>query len=881
MRTKKLVIGILAHVDAGKTTLAESILYQSGQIRELGRVDHKNTFLDTFELEKSRGITIFSKQAVLSLDDISVTLLDTPGHVDFSAEMERTLQVLDYAILVISSTDGVQGHVATLWSLLKSYAIPVFIFINKMDQDGADRVKIMDELHDKLSDCCVEFDQAVGDTFYDSVAMCDDVIMESYLAKGVIETDDIISLISQRKVFPCYFGSALKIEGVSEFLDGMKQYITGPKYSDEFGAKVYKISRDAQGNRLTHLKITGGILKVKMPLQGIDKDGEMWEEKIDQIRIYSGPQYKTAGIAKAGTICAVTGLSKAYAGVGLGCEPASDKPILEPVLTYSLQLPSGCDVHGMYVKLCQLEEEEPQLHIVWNEQANEIQVQVMGEVQIEILKSLVLERFNVDIGFSAGRIVYKETISEAVVGIGHFEPLRHYAEVHVLLEPTESGSGITYASSCSEDILDKNWQNLILTHLQEKGHRGTLTGSEITDIKITLVAGRAHQKHTEGGDFRQATYRAVRQGLKKAKSVLLEPVYEFRLEIPSDKVGRALSDIQKMSGTFLPPDIVGHQTIITGLAPVSTMRDYQTEVISYTRGEGRLFCTLKGYESCHNADEVIESIGYDSEQDIDNPTGSVFCAHGAGFTVKWDHVEEYKHVDSGIGADGSKIDNNSAKAVAELVSNRDPNAYDDKELEDIFERTYGAVDKRRFYETNSGSKAKPEKEYVFPDNSMEEYLLVDGYNIIFAWDELNELAKTSMSAARDELCEILCNFQGYKKNTVIVVFDAYRVEGDRSEVETYHNIFIVYTKKAETADQYIEKTVREIGQKYHVTVATSDALEQTIIWGYGAMRLSADGLKREIAATNEIFRKGYLEKHNRITNDALRGEMKKYLDNNN
>lgn len=881
MKTKKLVIGILAHVDAGKTTLSESMLYLSGAIRNFGRVDHKNTFLDTFELEKLRGITIFSKQAEFLLEDISVTLLDTPGHVDFSAEMERTLQVLDYAILVINSMDGVQGHVTTLWSLLKRYEIPAFLFVNKMDQAGADKVKLIEELQKKLDEGCLEFKEDEDDMFYENLAMCDETAMEKYLEVGEIGKGDIIQLIKNRKVFPCYFGSALKIKGVSEFLSGLKKYTECKVYPEEFGAKVYKIARDAQGNRLTYLKITGGRLKVKMPLTGAYKDNEIWEEKADQIRIYSGGQYRAVSEAYAGTICAVTGLSKTYAGEGLGIEKASDKPVLEPVLVYSLELPGGCDVHGMYIKLCQLEEEEPQLHIVWNEQSNEMQAQVMGEVQIEILKSMILERFDVEVEFSTGSIVYKETIRESVIGVGHFEPLRHYAEVHLLLEPGETGSGVEYASACSEDMLDRNWQRLILTHLQEKKHRGVLTGAEITEVKITLVAGRAHQKHTEGGDFRQATYRAVRQGLKRAQSVLLEPVYDFRLEIPSDKVGRALADIQKMSGTFLPPSIEGDGAVIKGVAPVSEMRDYQTEVIAYTHGEGRLFCSLKGYEPCHNTDEIIRSEGYDSERDLENPTSSVFCAHGSGFVVEWDKVSEYMHLESNseIGKT-SDMENIAILSREKLVDNR-ADIINDKELEEIFIRTYGPIERRSFDKRSVAENKKEEKPYVYKKREpVREYLMVDGYNIIFAWDELKELAELNIAAARDKLIDILCNYQGYKKNTIILVFDAYKVEGHKREVQEYNNIYIVYTKEAETADQYIEKTVKEIGRKYSVTVATSDALVQMIIWGAGALRLSANELKQEIDAANKEIRKEYLEKDRKIGNPIFQGEFLKYVDDN-
>ena len=869
--TKKLVIGILAHVDAGKTTLAESILYQTGSIRKLGRVDHKDAFLDTYELERDRGITIFSKQAEFTLRDRAVTLLDTPGHVDFSAEMERTLQVLDYAVLVISGPDGVQGHVETLWRLLKRYEIPVFLFINKMDQAGTDRNLLMEELSKRLDDRCLEF-SSDSDTalFQENLAMCDEGLLERYLDSGTISTEDIARLIEKRKVFPCYFGSALKMQGLDEFLKGIALYAKSPGYPEDFGAKIYKISRDQQGTRLTHLKVTGGTLKVKMPLtngQSRDGDGgveeEIWEEKPDQIRIYSGSGFQTVSEAPAGTICAVTGLSKTYSGQGLGLEAASDMPVLEPVLTYQIQLPEGVDVHQMLLKLRQLEEEEPQLHVIWDDELGEIHAQMMGEVQIEILKNMIRERFGVDVDFGSGNIVYKETVQNAVEGVGHFEPLRHYAEVHLLLEPGERGSGLVLHSSCSEDILDKNWQRLVMTHLEEKKHRGVLTGSEITDLRITLTAGRAHLKHTEGGDFRQATYRAVRQGLKQAKSLLLEPVYEYRLEVPSEMVGRAISDVQRMYGSFSEPRIEGEFSILTGSAPVVNMRDYQTEVIAYTRGRGRLFCTLKGYEPCHNAEEVIAERAYDPEKDLENPTGSVFCSHGAGFVVPWDKVRDYMHVESGIKLENPQEEPEQLASLSEPRAGWSDGQEMDKELQEIFERTYGSVERKRNgftktirAESSPGRGSRPVKK-----SQEKEYLLVDGYNIIFAWEELKGLADVDLSSARSKLMDILTNYQGYKKNTLILVFDAYKVEGNKGEVLEYGNIHVVYTKEAETADQYIEKTVHEIGHNYHVTVATSDALEQMIIMGQGAIRMSAQGLKEEIQAANIEIRGTYLNKH--------------------
>ena len=850
MKNNQLVVGILAHVDAGKTTLAESILYLSGNIRKLGRVDHKDTFLDTYELERQRGITIFSKQAEVAWKEKKMTLLDTPGHVDFSAEMERTLQVLDYAVLVISGADGVQGHVQTLWKLLKRYEIPVFLFINKMDQNGTDKMALLEELQKRLDEKCIDFSKAQDrDSFQESLAVCEESMLEKYLEGELISEEEIRTAIKRRQVFPCYFGSALKMEGIEEFLNGFVTLTIAKSYPEEFGAKVYKISRDKQGIRLTHLKITGGVLKVKALLKE--------DEKVDQIRIYSGTGYTTVQEIAAGSVCAVTGLQSTYCGEGLGMEEASLAPMLEPVLTYQILLPQGCDVHGMFLKLKQLEEEEPELHILWNEQANEIHAQVMGQVQIEILKSMILERFQTAVEFGTGSIVYKETIKNTVEGAGHYEPLRHYAEVRLLLEPGKRGSGLVFDTDCSEDVLHKNWQRLVMTHLAEKKHKGVLTGSEITDMKITLINGRAHLKHTEGGDFRQATYRAVRQGLKRAKSVLLEPIYEYQLEVPADMVGRAMADLQRMQGTFSSPKIDGDMAILEGTAPVAAMRDYQTEVIAYSRGKGRIFLNLKGYEPCHNAEEVIAAIGYDSEADLDNPTGSVFCSHGAGFVVDWNQVEEYMHTESR---------KDSHKKEEQVSSYTAPPVIDEKELKAIFERTYGPMKRERNpYDTTRTIYAAPQKaaKTKKPDD-VEEYLLVDGYNIIFAWEELHELSKINIEGARGKLMDILCNYQGYKKNTIILVFDGYKVPGNPGEVIKYHNIYVVYTKEAETADQFIEKTVPEIAKKHRVSVATSDALEQMIILGQGAQRISARELLEEIKITNQQMR----EEHIQVTKAA-------------
>ena len=857
-----ICIGLLAHVDAGKTTLSESMLYLSGRIRQQGRVDHGNAYLDTYELERARGITIFSKQAELVFGELKVTLLDTPGHVDFSAEMERTLRVLDYAILVINGADGVQGHTETLWKLLKQYRIPVFLFINKMDQNDTDAEKLLEELRVKLSGSCIRFGEAEdSEEFLENVAMAEEQVLETYLEHGTIERGEISRLIWERKVFPCYFGSALKNIGVKEFLAGLECYAKERSYPEEFGAKVYKIARDPQGNRLTYLKVTGGVLKVRDLIRYQDV-----EEKVSQIRIYSGEKYDAVQEVRAGRVCGVTGLTKTYPGEGLGAEPPSEGPVLTPVLNYQLILPEGCDTHGMLLKLRQLEEEDPELHIVWNEELGEIHAQLMGEVQTEILQSMIRERFQTEVTFGPGNIVYKETIKRPVEGVGHFEPLRHYAEVHLLLEPGESGSGLVFAADCSEDVLDRNWQRLILTHLAEKEHRGVLTGSAITDMKITLVAGRAHLKHTEGGDFRQATYRAVRQGLKSTESVLLEPYYEFRMEIPAEFVGRALTDIQRMAGEFQTPDTEGDFAVITGSAPVSEMRDYQLEVTSYTKGRGRLFCTLKGYAPCHNAEEVIEQIGYDSEGDLDNPTGSVFCAHGAGFHVSWDQVPDHMHLEYVWTPEAEKEKSaiEAKKGQGSVQSGRVSSSFsrsveEDKELEEIFLRTYGKIERKRPIAERRVESPEERQKRIRKDQ-MEEYLLVDGYNVIFAWEDLKELAKVNIEGARNKLMDVLCNYQGFKKCNLILVFDAYKVQGQELGVQKYHNIYVVYTKEAETADQYIEKVVHEIGRKYHVTVATSDNVEQVVTLGQGGKLLSARELRTEVEEVQRQIREEYLNR---------------------
>ena len=850
---KKLVVGILAHVDAGKTTLSEAMLYRSGAVRKLGRVDHQDAFLDTDAMERERGITIFSKQAEFSLPEADITLLDTPGHVDFSAEMERTLQVLDCAILVISGTDGVQGHTRTLWRLLERYHIPTFLFVNKMDLAGADKAALLEGLKTRLGSGVTDF-TCRDDAFLEESALCDEAVLETFLETGEVSDGDLTRMIAERKLFPCWFGSALKLEGVDEFLEGLGHFASAPAYPAQFGARVFKISRDGQGSRLTWLKVTGGTLRVKDLLTnrqaGMAED-KVWEEKADQLRVYSGTKFRPVDEAPAGTVCAVTGLSRTRPGQGLGCETAWTAPVLEPVLTYHIQLPEGTDPHTALLKLQQLEEEDPQLHIVWHEQLRQIHAQLMGEVQLEILQRLIRERFGMEVTFGEGAIRYRETIANAVEGIGHFEPLRHYAEVHLLLEPGERGSGVQIFTACPEDDLDRNWQRLILTHLDEKEHLGVLTGSPITDIKLTLVAGRAHVKHTEGGDFRQATYRAVRQGLMQAESVLLEPWYDFRLEVPAEQVGRAMTDLQRMNGEVEAPEAMGDETVLTGAAPVAAMRNYAREVTAYTRGRGRLSCVLRGYAPCAQQAEVVEAMGYDPERDVDNTPDSVFCGHGAGYTVKWDEVPAMAHVDSGLRLGKEQAAEKPAPARRQ-VSSYAGTIEQDKELQAIFERTYGPVKQRT---PQSGGAPRrtimepTEKRPIRPQPTGPEYLLVDGYNIIFAWDELKAVARDNLDAARKQLCDLLSNYQGFKKCVVIVVFDAYKVKGGLGSVEKYHNIHVVYTKEAETADAYIERATYEIGKKHRVKVATSDGPEQLIILGHGALRLSARSFREELDET--------------------------------
>ncbi len=934
-KTKKhICAGLLAHVDAGKTTLAESILYTSGQIRKLGRVDHRDAFLDTDEQERDRGITIFSKQAQLGWKDMDITLLDTPGHVDFSAEMERTLQVLDYAILVISASDGVQGHVLTLWKLLERYHVPVFLFLNKMDQPGADADRLLIQLKDKLDGRCVRFGEKDA-AFYEEIAVCDEEVLEQYLETEMpIEDQVIAGLIRDRKLFPCYTGSALRVEGIDRLLNGLYIYAQMPEYGRDFGARVYKISRDTQGNRLTYVKVTGGELRVKQILSVTGRNSgpdAVREEKVDQIRIYSGSKYTVVQEAAAGTVCALTGLVSTFCGQGLGTEQGDVVPVTEPVMTYRVGLPEGCDVHQMYDKLCQLEEEEPQLHLVWKEQVGEIHAQLMGEVQIEVLRNLIAERFGTDVFFDEGSIVYKETIIDRVEGVGHFEPLRHYAEVHLILEPGDPGSGLQTDTACSEDELDRNWQRLVLTHLEEREHPGVLTGAPITDMRIILAAGRAHKKHTEGGDFRQATYRAVRQGLCKAQSVLLEPVYAFRLELPLELIGRGMTDMQGRAGKFEAPETEGEYAVLKGTVPVSKMAGYQAQVRAYSGGKGRLYLELKGYAPCHNTEEVIAAIGYEAEHDVENPCGSVFCAHGAGFVVPWDQVEEYMHLESTLhagrydsqGETGYGTEQNpegfwGSVDAEEGLSASQPQAVrygnlrrergsgsgtradviGQDEIDEIMNRTYGTRERKKQgwartirpsgheVRKTAGVDAGPGSRT--DSASQEEYLLVDGYNIIFAWDSLKELARTNLDSARGKLMDILSNFQGYRKMYLILVFDAYKVKGNPGSAVRYHNIDVVYTKEAETADQYIEKVTHEIGRRHHVRVATSDGLEQLIIMGAGAVRVSARELQEEVMAVSEELRQSFIEPsvrdHGRDGNgrnyllDGASEEVRKYVE---
>ena len=852
---KQTVVGILAHVDSGKTTLSEGMMYISGAIKKLGRVDHKDSFLDNFQLERDRGITIFSKQAVMQYGDTRFTLLDTPGHVDFSAETERTLQVLDYAILVVSGTNGVQSHTVTLWRLLGKYRIPCFIFVNKMDMDGAEKDVVLADLKDKLSERCVDFSDN-PDALYENIALCDERLLEEFDASGIIGDKSIASAIEKRRVFPCLFGSALKLDGVEEFLRLLVRFTAAKRYGEEFAARVYKISEDKQGGRLTWMKITGGKLKVRDILKS---DRNTDNEKVSQIRIYSGEKFSAPDEVESGTVCAVTGIGFTRPGDGLGAEGDGILPVLEPVLTYSVQLPEGIDAHTALSKLRILEAEDPQLKVVWNERYGEIQMQLMGEIQLEILRSIIGERFGFSVEFGQGRIIYKETVADIVEGVGHFEPLRHYAEVHLLLKPLKRDSGLVFKTECPEDDLDKNWQRLILTHLYEKTHLGVLTGSPVTDIEIVLKAGRAHPKHTEGGDFRQATYRAVRQGLRSAQSLLLEPVFRFTLSVPAENIGRAMNDITRMSGTFDPPETDGNTATLSGTAPVSEMRGYTKELIQYTHGAGRLSTAFKGYEPCHNAEEVIAAIGYDADSDLDNTADSVFCSHGAGHTVKWDEVPQHMHLPSVLRDKQAELSPApSSRDLSRYKSQKDIFALD-KELMSIFEQTYGPVRRKQYSEPKRYKTVeydpKKKKKNLPADFNGVEYVLVDGYNVIHAWDHLRELVTEHMEVARNLLINTLCNYQGYKKCELILVFDAYKIKGHQREVEKFSNITIVYTKEAETADMYIERASYKLAKNNRVRVVTSDGMEQLIILGNGAIRVSAREFYDEIKAAEEEIRK--------------------------
>ena len=866
---KRLVIGILAHVDSGKTTLSEAMLYRAGALRRLGRVDHRDAFLDTDALERSRGITIFSKQALLSLPEAELTLLDTPGHVDFSSEAERALQVMDYAILVISGTDGVQSHTETLWRLLERYQVPVFVFINKLDLAGADRAARMDELRRRFGSGCVDL-SAAGSS--DDLALCSEELFETITSGGTPDDAQLADAVARRELFPCFFGAALRLEGVDELLDALQRLTRPLPGRREFGARIFKVTRSDSGERLTWLKVTGGELKVKAELSSRPDARRAWRGKADQLRLYSGAKFSLVSTAEPGTVCAVTGLTDSYAGEGLGFEPDAAAPALEPVLRYRVLLPAGCDETAALRQLRELEQEDPMLHVVWDEHLGEVHLQLMGEVQLEILQSLIERRFGLRVEFDEGGILYKETISARVEGVGHYEPLRHYAEVHLLLEPGEPGSGIQLGSACREDSLAANWQRLILTHLAEKAHRGALTGAPLTDVKITLVAGRAHPKHTEGGDFRQATYRAVRQGLRTAAAqgacVLLEPWYEFSLRLPQESVGRALADMPRLHAEFEPPASEGDMALISGKAPVAALRGYAREVAAYTRGRGQLSCLPGGYAPCHNTDEVIAASGYDIDADTANTADSIFCSHGAGVLVRWDEVPEHMHIPSVLARDerlshGPAEDGGMPSRAARAADYRSALAAD-KELMAIFERTYcpirrDPVQAMRTVKRRPAAESQARRAPSRPKPEGPEHLLVDGYNVIFAWDELKALAADNLDAARQRLMDILCNYAGYRQCVPILVFDAYKVKGGEREVEQYHNLYVVYTKEAETADMYIEKATHEIARRYHTRVVTSDTTEQLIILGNGALRISSQAFETEVRAVEAEIREFLVE----------------------
>ena len=839
---KHICAALLAHVDAGKTTLSEALLYESGVIRTRGRVDHKDAFLDTSPLERERGITIFSKQACFSYGNMEVTMLDTPGHVDFSSEMERTLQVIDYAVLIISGTDGVQGHTETVWKLLQKYRIPTFFFVNKMDLPGADKAAVLKELQAKLSPYCVDFTEE-EELLCENVAMCEETLLETYLEEGTFDLKkEVRRLVSGTLLYPCYFGSALQNEGVEALLEGLESYTKMPEYQKEFAGKVYKITRDDAGQRLTHMKLTGGELKLRDEIEGIGK--------VNEIRVYSGEKYTLQQEVKAGDICAVPGFTDTYAGQGVGKEADFCANQLAPVCNYQILLPEGTEEAIAWRQLKQLEEEDPNLHLSWQAQTREIFIQPMGEVQLEVIKRMVSERYGMDIAFGSATILYRETIEDTVIGMGHFEPLRHYAEVHLKMEPLPRGSGLQFVTECSEDELDLNWQRLILTHLGEKEFTGVLTGSPITDIKFTLIAGRAHLKHTEGGDFRQATYRAVRQGLRQAKSRLLEPMYQFRMEVPMEQIGRVMSDVGKMHGTFRQQPDDGEMSAIEGICPVASMAGYGTEFAAFTKGRGRMTLSFCGYEPCHNESEVVKNCKYDPDADVENTADSVFCAHGSGFVVPWNEVAKHVHVDTSIKKRQSV---KASTAVPKEPSKKNSKMSEEKELQAIFERTFGPVKTRVETPAKKVIKAEPGKTKTkeYKPVYEEEYLLVDGYNIIFAWDELKALAAENLEGARTKLMEIMCNYQGFCGCHLILVFDAYKVKGNPGSVEQFHNISVVYTKEAETADMYIEKTTKEIARKKRVRVATSDGMEQIIILGHGATRISARAFQEEVKHVND------------------------------
>ena len=833
---KRLTTGIMAHVDAGKTTLTEAMLYLTGNIRRLGRVDHGDAFLDTQELERERGITIYAKQAILRRGDLELTLVDTPGHVDFSAETERALQVLDCAILVVSAADGVQGHTETLWQLLEEAGVPVFLFVNKMDQPNEGKDAILKQLEGRLGHGFV--DMADPEARGEGAALCSEELMERYLSGEEFTQEELAALVVQRQLFPVYFGSALQVEGVEELLDGIEAYTLEPEWPQDFGARVFKITRDERGERLTWLKVTGGQLRVREVLHGPD-----WEEKVNQIRLYSGAKFTAVDVAPTGTVCAVTGLTHTTAGEGLGAEENWTGPRLEPVLSYQVIPPEGTDASTLLERLRRLEEEDPQLQVEWEPHAEQVRVKLMGQVHREVLERELRRRFMLDVTFGPGSIVYLETLAKPVEGVGHFEPLRHYAEVHLLLEPLERGAGLQIDTVCSEDVLDGNWQRLILTHLVERQHVGVLTGSPITDLKLTLLTGKGHLKHTEGGDFRQATYRAIRQGLMMGETILLEPWYTFRLEVPGESVGRAMTDVQRMCGEFEGPQMRGETAVLTGSLPVSEVGDYWSQVAAYTQGRGRFSCRLDGYRPCHNTQQVVEERGYDPDRDVDNPSGSVFCDHGAGVHVPWNEVRSHMHVDSGWLPEEERA--RKAQPAPQFQRGYASQVALDKELEEIFARTYGAVKPRAFHSVKATTKPKERPWKGLKQRTGKDYLLVDGYNIIHAWEDLSALAREDLDGARAKLIDLLRNYQSWRGCQVIVVFDAYKVKGGKGAVEQLGDLYVVYTKEAETADMYIERTTYQLSRDNRVRVATSDGLEQMIILGHGAQRMSAAELKYE------------------------------------